>query len=251
MAPKYDINAIKRIIGLITISSGSYFASAIAYNEYHQKFGPKRRYMESPFYQDDNKQALMKMCSCRDNLVGTLRKLVEIVPVPTNTVHTIFTDNVVWKDPVTTIKGKDDLTHIFNILPKFIKEVKTTTFDVVHYEDHIRIVFVRKIKYITGSPADRESSIILNLRTEPDGEERIHELIDEWNDVPLLCRKNNILFGWPLDLIRSWRVKYALLNDKLHAKVMHFYEGNSDEENVDYEMYSKYLETPKPKYAGK
>lgn len=244
----YNNSVLSRVIGLVTLPIGFYLTGSIAYNEYYRKFGPKRKYLESQLYRDINKEKLSNMSSRRESLVETVRKLVEVVPGAVATTQTIFTENVVWRDPVTTIKGKDNLMDIFRLLPMFVKDVQTATFEVIHYEDHVRIVYDRQVQFTNGSQAHRESSLTLHLQKQDDGEERINELIDEWQDIPILDTSNNAFFGPGISFIRIARTKYTLWNDKLFTKLKNIRNKDTDDESTD---LSKYLETPKPKFACK
>lgn len=252
MAGKFSTNAIKRIVGLVLLPPISYVAAAHAYVDYKQRWGTKRRYPESQLYLEKNSSELQEICQRRQKLIESLRDLIEIVPESEDgkpdrvrvVDSSIFTDDVVWKDPLMTVLGKEDLTRVLTMLPKYIRECESATFDVVHYSDYVRISHVRNIHFATGSKCDRESSLTVKLKVEtPNDEEKICELIDEWNSVPLVDRTNSTVFGLVSELMRIYFTKFELFKDSFRSEKHTSSDGAED--------YSKYLEKPEPKYAGK
>ena len=124
--------------------------------------------------------------------------------------------------------------------------LQTTTFEPVHYSDHVRISYVRHLVFALGAKYDRESSLIVKLRTDSkeDGDkEKICELTDEWNSVPLVDRTNSILFGHFSELLRVYYTKFELFKDSFRSR--------KSQNNENMENAAILLETPSPKHAVK
>jgi len=250
MASKFGRTATSRIVAFVLLPPFTYVAAAQVYIDFRVKWGTKRRHPESPLYLESNSKDLAEISEKRKKLLKCLQKSLEVAddddqPLTRAVNNDIYTEDVVWRDPLMTIKGKEDLTRVLAMLPRYILKCETTEFEPVHYSDHVRISYARRLVFANKANFDRESSLIVKLRTEPEetgGEEKICELTDEWNSVPLVDRTNSILFGHFSELLRVYFTKFELLKES-------FRNSKSQNSSENAENQAILLETPSPKYA--
>jgi len=252
MASKFGRTATSRIVAFVLIPPFTYVAAAQVYIDYRVRLGTKRRYPESPLYLENNRKDLLAISEKRKKLLECLQKSLEVADDGDDQLLTrvvkndIYTEDVVWRDPLMTIKGREDLTRVLTMLPRYILKCETTAFEPVHYSDHVRISYARRLVFANKANYDRESSLIVKLRTgseeENGGEEKICELTDEWNSVPLVDRTNSILFGHFSELLRVYFTKFELLKETFRNRKSQNHSDNAENQAI-------LLETPSPKHA--
>jgi len=251
MASKFGRTATNRIVAFVLLPPFTYVAAAQVYIDYRVKWGTKRRYPESPLYLESNsKDLLAKISEKRKKLLECLQKSLEVAddddrPLTRAVKNDIYTEDVVWRDPLMTIKGREDLTRVLTMLPRYILKCETTEFEPVHYNDYVRVSYARRLVFANKANYDRESSLIVKLRTESEetsGEEKIYELTDEWNSVPLVDRTNSTLFGHFSELLRVYFTKFELLKESFRNRKSQNHSENAENQAI-------LLETPSPKHA--